>query len=65
MAPPVWGGAPTKIVATSCLLYASLLISLLAAFVAMLGKQWLNRTFDTLMDRYSNAAVTDSVNVTA
>jgi hypothetical protein len=32
-----------EIVMTSNLLYASLLISLLAAFVAMLGKQWLNR----------------------
>ena len=28
---------------TTCLMYASLLISLLAAFIAMLGKQWLNR----------------------
>ena len=27
----------------TCLMYASLMISLLAAFVAMLGKQWLNR----------------------
>ena len=27
----------------TCLMYASLLISLLAAFIAMLGKQWLNR----------------------
>ena len=27
----------------TCLMYASLLVSLLAAFVAMLGKQWLNR----------------------
>jgi len=65
MAPPVWGGVPTQIVTTLCLLHASLLISLLAAFVAVLGKQWLNCTFDTLMDRYSNAVVTDSVNVTA
>ena len=32
-----------EIIATSDLLYASLLMSLLAAFVAMLGKQWLNR----------------------
>jgi hypothetical protein len=32
-----------EIVTTSNLLYASLLMSLLAAFVAMLGKQWLNR----------------------
>ena len=34
---------PAEIVITSNLLYASLLMSLLAAFVAMLGKQWLNR----------------------
>jgi hypothetical protein len=34
---------PSGIVAATGLLYASLLISLLAAFVAMLGKQWLNR----------------------
>jgi hypothetical protein len=39
----VWNGPPAEIVTTSNLLYASLLISLLAAFVAMLGKQWLNR----------------------
>lgn len=41
--PPVWNGPPTGIVTTSDLLYASLLMSLLAAFVTMLGKQWLNR----------------------
>ena len=41
--PPVWSGPPTGIVATSNLLYASLVMSLLSAFVAMLGKQWLNR----------------------
>ena len=34
---------PSEIVAVNCLLYANLLLSLLAAFVAMLGKQWLNR----------------------
>ena len=39
----MWNGPPTEIVTTSDLLYASLLMSLLAAFVAMLGKQWLNR----------------------
>jgi hypothetical protein len=39
----VWNGPPAEIVTTSNLLYASLLISLLAAFVAMLGKQWLSR----------------------
>jgi hypothetical protein len=42
-APPAWNGPPTEIITTSNLLYASLLMSLLAAFVAMLGKQWLNR----------------------
>jgi len=41
--PPAWNGPPTEIITTSDLLYASLLMSLLAAFVAMLGKQWLNR----------------------
>ena len=35
--------ATAEIVTSSNLLYASLLMSLLAAFVAMLGKQWLNR----------------------
>ena len=32
---------PNEIVTATALLYASPLISLLAAFVAMLGKQWL------------------------
>jgi len=43
MAPPAWSGPPGGIVEASNLLYASLVMSLLAAFVAMLGKQWLNR----------------------
>ena len=34
---------PSEIVTVAMLMYASLLISLLAAFTAMLGKQWLNR----------------------
>ena len=34
---------PSEIVTVTGLMYASLLISLLAAFIAMLGKQWLNR----------------------
>ena len=42
-APPTWTGPPQEIITTSDLLYASLLMSLLAAFVAMLSKQWLNR----------------------
>jgi len=41
--PPAQEPAPSEIVTVTCLMYASLLISLLAAFVAMLGKQWLNR----------------------
>ena len=40
---PVQGDPPSEIVTVTSLMYASLLISLLAAFVAMLGKQWLNR----------------------
>ena len=39
----MWIGPPQEIITTKDLLYASLLMSLLAAFVAMLGKQWLNR----------------------
>ena len=41
--PTVQENPPTGIVIVNCLLYASLLLSLLAAFAAMLGKQWLNR----------------------
>ena len=41
--PPAQQVPPSEIVVVTGLLYASLLISLLAAFVAMLGKQWLNR----------------------
>ena len=39
----VWAGPPTELLTVQCLLYASLAISFLAAFVAMLGKQWINR----------------------
>ena len=41
--PPIQESPATEIVTTTCLMYASLLMSLLAAFIAMLGKQWLNR----------------------
>jgi len=41
--PPAQEDSPSEIVTVTGLMYASLLISLLAAFVAMLGKQWLNR----------------------
>ena len=41
--PPIQENTPSGITTTSCLMYASLLVSLLAAFIAMLGKQWLNR----------------------
>ena len=38
-----WSGPPPDIVTVQSLLYASLAASLLAAFFAMLGKQWVNR----------------------
>jgi len=41
--PPVQGDHPSEIVTVTGLVHAGLLISLLAAFVAMFGKQWLNR----------------------
>ena len=53
--PPIHEDPPGEIVTASGLMYASLLISLLAAFVAMLGKQWLNRylrnTGGSMMER--------------
>ena len=46
---------PGEVVTTTSLLFASLLMSLLAAFIAMLGKQWLNRylrhTGGSIIDR--------------
>ena len=41
--PPFQEDPPSEIVAVTELMNASLLVSLLAAFVAMFGKQWLNR----------------------
>jgi len=38
-----WTGPPAEIIAIQALLYASLATSLFAAFLAMLGKQWVNR----------------------
>ena len=38
-----WTGPPPGIVASQSLLYASLTTSLIAAILAMLGKQWVNR----------------------
>lgn len=40
---PTWDGPHEEVVVAANLLYASLATSLLAAFVAMLGKQWVNR----------------------
>ena len=40
---PQWAGPPGSIVQVESMLYASLAASLLSAFLAMLGKQWLNR----------------------
>ena len=41
--PPIHEDPPDEIVTVSGLMYASLFISLFAAFIAVLGKQWLNR----------------------
>ena len=40
---PQWTGPPRMIVDVQAILFASLAASLLSAFLAMLGKQWLNR----------------------
>jgi hypothetical protein len=40
---PQWTGPPSAMVDVQAILFASLSISLLSAFLAMLGKQWLNR----------------------
>ena len=44
---PQWAGPPRAIVQVQAILYASLAISLFSAFLAMLGKQWLNRYAST------------------
>ena len=46
---PQWTGPPHMIVQVQVILYASLVASLLSAFFAMLGKQWLNRYASTDM----------------
>ena len=40
---PQWTGPPPTMVHVQAILFASLSVSLLSAFLAMLGKQWLNR----------------------
>ena len=40
---PRWTGPDPVIVQAQCILYAALSAALLASFLAMLGKQWLNR----------------------
>ena len=40
---PQWAGPPQTIVQVQAILFASLATSLFSAFLAMLGKQWLNR----------------------
>ena len=40
---PQWAGPPRTVIDVQSMLYASLSASLLSAFLAMLGKQWLNR----------------------
>jgi hypothetical protein len=40
---PQWTGPSRAMIQVQAMLYASLAASLLSAFLAMLGKQWLNR----------------------
>ncbi|KAF9647585.1 hypothetical protein BDM02DRAFT_2634490 [Thelephora ganbajun] len=40
---PQWSGPAPTIVQVGAILYGSLAVSLFSAFLAMLGKQWLNR----------------------
>ena len=47
--PPQWTGPPRTTVQVQAILYASLAASLFSAFLAMLGKQWLNRYMSTDM----------------
>ena len=47
--PPRWTGPPHTAVQVQAILYASLAASLFSAFLAMLGKQWLNRYMSTNM----------------
>ena len=44
---PQWTGPPRTIVHVQAILYTSLAASLFSAFLAMLGKQWLNRYAST------------------
>ena len=44
---PQWTGPPHTVVQVQAILYASLAASLFSAFLAMLGKQWLNRYAST------------------
>ena len=44
---PQWTGPPHTIVHVQAILYASLVTSLFSAFLAMLGRQWLNRYAST------------------
>ena len=46
---PQWSGPPHMIVQVQAMLYASLATSLFSAFLATLGKQWLNRYASTDM----------------
>jgi hypothetical protein len=46
---PQWSGPPSTIVHVQAILLASLAASLFSAFLAMLGKQWLNRYASTDM----------------
>ena len=47
--PPLWAGPPRVMVLVQAILFGSLATSLFSAFLAMLGKQWLNRYASTDM----------------
>ena len=46
---PQWTGPPLPMVQVQAILFASLAVTLFSAFLAMLGKQWLNRYASTDM----------------
>ena len=59
---PTWTGPSPTDVTVSILLYAGLSTSLLVAFLAMLGKRWLNRSASDREARLPRDANTDDGN---
>lgn len=61
---PRWTGPPDAIVQVQAILFASLVASLFAALLAMLGKQWLN-AYDSSDRRPSPSVVADCLTIVA